>query len=192
MTAQDTASKVTDEFEQRALQGAFDIAQTFKKAAKQKQYKSWSMATAAMVTLGAPFLLGLSASVPLIMTVPALVMALALNETRKTQKVMQEGYEEMMQLVPEKARGIVNNELDTMETTLRSLTSEFSKKDIDYKKRPEKMMASGILLLMFPPLGIPSYLYLLLKEDSDKTTNLIRQADEVIDRNKNLLSQQPS
>jgi hypothetical protein len=79
-----------------------------------------------------------------------------------------------------------------METTLRSLTSEFSKKDIDYKKRPEKMMASGILLLMFPPLGIPSYLYLLLKEDSDKTTNLIRQADEVIDRNKNLLSQQPS
>lgn len=181
----------TNEFERRALQGASDIAQTFKQAATQKQYKTWSMATAAVVTLAAPLILGLNASIPLIMTVPALLMGLTLGATRKKQKEMQEGFEEIISLVPEQARGIVNNELDTMEKTLRSLTSEFTKKDISYQKRPEKMMASGILLLMFPPLGIPSYLYLLLKEDSDKTTNMIKQANEVIERNKPLLQQAP-
>lgn len=174
------------EFELHARKAAIGIAQTFTTVAKAKQWKTWATSTAAMLCTIAPFAIGLAEPWLLALTVPPIILAKTLRDTRLKQKEMKEAFESVMDAVPAEARGIVNSELHMMEKTIKSFTTEFSKKDIVAKdqKRQLELLASGMLLFIAPPLAIPSFFYLLLKKESEKTTDLIRQADAVIERNR--------
>ena len=86
-------------------------------------------------------------------------------------------------MISDQVRGIVSHELNEMEKTLKELRNDISKKDIDFEKRQLKLLASGLCLFVAPILAVPSFFYLLLKEDSDKTNELSRAADAVIQRN---------
>ncbi len=188
-----SAPDLSTEFEQSARKAAVKIAQKFIDAAKQKQRNTWTMSSVAMACAVGPFAMQLASPWPLALIAAPLIMYKAMRDTHQTQKQMQEGFEEMMDLVPEQARGIVHSELDTMAKTLRSFRTDLSKKDIlpANDKTGKRMMEVGasIVMLMppFTPLAIPSFFYLLLRKESTKTTAMIGQADAVLERNKDLL-----
>lgn len=193
MTAQDTAAKVTNEFERQALKAASDIASYVVTSSKVKRSRILGMSGAAFLAFAIPMLMKTEGAEELIYGAPPLLMACALVDSRKRQKELKAQFQEALGLVPEQARGIVNNELNTMEKTLMSLPDTISKKDVDLKKRGPQLLAP-IFLLVPPmtPLALPSLAYLIMREDWQKTKNLIGQADAVIARNKDFVSQQPS
>lgn len=174
---------LSQEFEQSARNNAVSIARAFIKAAKQKQFKTWTMSTLALLTILVPLGMGLASPLPLVLIVPPIIMAKNLMDTRKKQKEMQDQFRDIVDSAPDQVRGIVSHELNEMEKTLKELRNGISKKDIDFEKRQLKLLASGLCLFVAPILAVPSFFYLLLKEDSDKTNELIRAADAVIQRN---------
>jgi len=183
---------LSQEFEQSARNNAVAIARVFIKAAKQKQYKTWGMSTLALLTMVVPLGLGLASPLPLVLIVPPIIMAKNLMDTRKKHKEMQEEFRDIVESAPDQVRGIVYHELNDMEKVLKELRNDLSKKDIDLEKRQMKLLASGICLFVAPILAVPSFFYLLLKEDSDKTNELIRAADSVIQRNAQPAAPSPS
>lgn len=177
-------TSLSQEFEQSARNNAVSIARAFVKAAKQKQFRTWGMSTLALLTILVPLGMGLASPLPLVLIVPPIIMAKNLMDTRKKQKEMQDQFRDIVDSAPDQLRGIVYHELNDMEKVLKELRSDISKKDIDFEKRQMKLLASGICLFVAPVLAVPSFFYLLLKEDSDKTNELIRTADAVIQRNR--------
>ncbi len=177
-------TSLSQEFEQSARHSAVSIASAFVKAAKQKQFKTWTMSTLALLTIILPLGMGLASPLPLVLIVPPIIMAKNLMDTRKKQKEMQDQFRAIVNAVPDQARGTVHHKLNEMETLLKELRNDISKKDIDFEKRQMKLLASGICLFVAPVLAVPSFFYLLLKEDSDKTNELIRAADTVIQQNR--------
>lgn len=185
-----SAPDLSTEFEQSARKAAVSIAQKFIGVAKRKQRNTWTMSSVAMACAVGPFAMGLSSPWPLALIVAPLLMYKAMRDTHKTQKEMQEGFNELLDSVPDQARGIVHSELDTMGKTIRSFRTDLSKKDIlpANDKTGKRMMEVGasIIMLMppFTPLAIPSFFYLLLRKESAKTMAMIGQADAVLERNK--------
>lgn len=183
---------LSQEFEQSARNNAVSIARAFVKVAKQKQIKTWGMSTLALLTMLLPLGMGMASPLPLVLIVPPIIMAKNLMDTRKKQKEMQDQFREIVESAPDQVRGIVYHELNDMEKVLKELRNDISKKDIDFEKRQLKLLASGICLFVVPLLAVPSFFYLLLKEDSDKTNELIRAADTVIQRNGQPAAPSPS
>ena len=190
-----SAPDLSTEFEQSARKAAVSIAQKFIDVAKRKQRNTWTMSSVAMACAVGPFALGLASPWPLALIVAPLIMYKAMRDTHQTQKQMQDGFEELMDSVPDQARGIVRSELDTMGKTIRSFRTDLSKKDIlpANDKTGKRMMEVGasIIMLMppFTPLAIPSFFYLLLRKESAKSMAMIGQADAVLERNKDSFPQ---
>lgn len=190
-----SAPDLSTEFEQSARKAAVSIAQKFIDVAKRKQRNTWTMSSVAMACAVGPFAMGLSSPWPLALIVAPLIMYKAMRDTHKTQKEMQEGFNELLDSVPDQARGIVHSELDTMGKTIRSFRTDLSKKDIlpANDKTGKRMMEVGasIIMLMppFTPLAIPSFFYLLLRKESAKSMAMIGQADAVLERNKDSFPQ---
>ncbi len=190
-----SAPDLSTEFEQSARKAAVSIAQKLIDVAKRKQRNTWTMSSVAMACAVGPFAMGLSSPWPLALIVAPLIMYKAMRDTHKTQKEMQEGFNELLDSVPDQARGIVHSELDTMGKTIRSFRTDLSKKDIlpANDKTGKRMMEVGasIIMLMppFTPLAIPSFFYLLLRKESAKSMAMIGQADAVLERNKDSFPQ---
>ncbi len=187
-----SAPDLSTEFEQSARKAAVSIAQEFIDVAKRKQRNTWAMSSVAAACAVGPFALGLASPWALALIVAPLIMYKATRDTHQTQKLMQDGFEELMDQVPEQARGIVHSELDTMAKTIRSFRTDLSKKDIlpanDKTGKRVMELAASIMMIMppFTPLAIPSFFYVLLHKESRKTTAMIAQADAVLERNKDL------
>lgn len=190
-----SAPDVSTEFERSARKVAVSIAEKFINAAKQKQRHTWTLSSVAMACAVGPFALGLASPWPLALIVAPLIMYKAMRDTHQTQKQMQDGFEELMDSVPDQARGIVRSELDTMGKTIRSFRTDLTKKDIlpandKTGKRTMELAASAFMMVPpFTPLAIPSFFYLLLRKESAKTMAMIGQADAVLERNKDLRPQ---
>ena len=188
-----SAPNLSTEFEKSARIAAVHIAEKFIDAARKKQRHTWTMSSVAVACAVGPFAMGLSSPWPLALIVAPLIMYKAMRDTHKTQKEMQDGFNELLDSVPHQARGIVHSELDTMGKTIRSFRTDLAKKDIlpvndKTGKRTMELAASAMMFMPpFTPLAIPSFFYLLLRKESAKTNAMIGQADAVLERNKDLL-----